>query len=67
MVQSGASCPPLVDQLHEQRLAGELLENLSMRSPSLNVRVAGAWPYDTHRSPLASSSSHSAWPIVGPG
>jgi hypothetical protein len=61
-----ASCPPLVGQSHWQILAGELPENPRMRNPSLDVGAAGAWPHDTHRSPLASSSSHSTWPVVAP-
>jgi hypothetical protein len=51
----GASCLPLRSRLHWQRLARELPENLSMKSPYLDVGVAGAWPHDTHHSPLASS------------
>jgi hypothetical protein len=62
----GASCPPPVGQLHRQRLAGELPENPSTKNPSLDVRVTGAQPHDTHHSPPASSSSHSAWPVVPP-
>jgi hypothetical protein len=55
----GANCPPPRGQLHRQRLAGELLENLSTKNPSLDVGVVGTQPYDAHHSPLASSSSHS--------
>jgi hypothetical protein len=63
----GASYPPPMGQSHQQRLVGELPENPSMRNPSLDVGVAGARPHDIHHSPLASSSSHSAWPVVAPG
>jgi hypothetical protein len=63
----GASCPPPVGQSHQQRLVGELLENLSMKSPSLDVRAAIARPHDARRSPLASPSSHFEWPVVAPG
>jgi hypothetical protein len=63
----GASCPPPVGQSHRQGLVGELPENLSTRNPSLDVGVAGAWPLDTRRSPLASSPSHSVWLVVAPG
>jgi hypothetical protein len=63
----GASCPPPMGQSHRQRLAGELLENLSTKNPSLDVRVAGARPHDAHHSPLASSLIHSLWPVVAPG
>jgi hypothetical protein len=63
----GASCPPPTGRTHWQRLAGELLENLSMKNPSLDVMVAGAWPHDAHHSPLASSSSHHVWPVVATG
>jgi hypothetical protein len=62
-----ASCLPLVGQSHQQRLAGELPENLNMKNPSTDVGVAGAWPRDARRSPLASSSSHFEWPVVPPG
>jgi hypothetical protein len=55
----GASCPPPVGQSHQQRLSGELPENLSMKNPSLDVEVAGTQPHDARHSPLASSSSHS--------
>jgi hypothetical protein len=51
----GASCLPPAGQSHRQRLLGELPENLSMRNPSLDVRVVGIWPRDARRSPLASS------------
>jgi hypothetical protein len=63
----GASYLPLVGQSHRQRLVGELVENPSTRNPSLDVGVASARPHDAHRSPLASSSSHSVWPVVAPG
>jgi hypothetical protein len=63
----GASCPPPVGQSHRQRLEGELPENLSTKNPSLDVRVAGARPHVAHRSPLASSSSHSMWLVVALG
>jgi hypothetical protein len=58
----GASC-----QSHQQRLAGELPKNPSMKNPSLYIRDAGARPHDAHHSPLASSSSNSAWTVVAPG
>jgi hypothetical protein len=52
---------------HQQRLAGELLENPSTKNPSLGVGVVSAQPHDAHRSLLASSSGHSAWLVVAPG
>jgi hypothetical protein len=63
----GASCPPLVGQSHWQRLVGELPENPSTRNPSLDAGVPDAWPHNACRSPLAFSSSYSAWPVVAPG
>jgi hypothetical protein len=38
----GASSLPLTGRLHRQRLAGELLESLSMKNPYLGVVVVGA-------------------------
>jgi hypothetical protein len=52
---------------HWQRLVGELLENQSTKNPSLDVGVAIALPHDARHSPLASSSNHSAWPVVALG
>jgi hypothetical protein len=54
----GANCPPPV---------GELPKNPSTKNPSLDVRVPGTQPHDAHRSPLSSSSSHSALPVVALG
>jgi hypothetical protein len=62
-----ASCLHLRGWSHRQRLVGELLENPSMKNPSLDVGVAGTQPHDTHRSPLASSSGHSEWLAITPG
>jgi hypothetical protein len=62
-----ASCPHPRGRSHRQRLAGELPKNLSMKNPTLYVGVDGARPYDARHSPLASSSSHSKWPVVAPG
>jgi hypothetical protein len=63
----GAGYPSPRGRSHRQRLVGELLENLSMKNSSPDVRVAGAQPHDDRRSPLASSSSHSSWPVVALG
>jgi hypothetical protein len=63
----GVSYPPPRGRSHRQRLAGELLENSSMKNPSLGVEVVGARPHDTRCSPLASSSGHSAWLVIGGG
>jgi hypothetical protein len=57
---------PLRGRSRQQRLVGELLESSSMKNPSLDVGVASARPHDAHRSPLASSSGHSEWPVVAP-
>jgi hypothetical protein len=62
----GASCSPPMGQSHQQRLAGGLLENLSTKNPPPDVGFDGAWPHDSHRSPLVSSSSHFEWPVVAP-
>jgi hypothetical protein len=63
----GASYLPLRGQSHRQGLAGELPENQSMKNPSLDVGVTVARPHNARRSPLASSSGHSEWPVVAPG
>jgi hypothetical protein len=59
----GASCLLLRGQSHQERLAGELPENLSTKNSSLAIGVAGTQPHDAHSSQLASSSGHSEWPI----
>jgi hypothetical protein len=63
----GASCSPVRGRSHQQRLAGELPENPSLKNPSLGVGVAGARLNNARCSPLASSSGHSAWLVVAPG
>jgi hypothetical protein len=62
-----ASCLPPRGQSHQQRLVGELPENLSTMNPSLGVKVAGVQLHDTRHSQLASSSGHSEWPVVALG
>jgi hypothetical protein len=62
----GASCLPPRGQSHQQRLVGELTENLSTKNPSLDVEVASVQPHDARRSQLASSLSHSEWPVLAP-
>jgi hypothetical protein len=63
----GANCLPLRGRSHQQRLVGELLENPSMKNPSVGVGVAGVRPHDARRFPLASSLGCSEWPVVAPG
>jgi hypothetical protein len=49
---------------HWQRLAGELLESLNTKNPSLDVEVAGVQPHDARYSQPASSWGHSVLPAV---
>jgi hypothetical protein len=48
----GASGLPPRGRSHWQRLAGELLENLSLKNRSLNDGVVGARLHDAHHSQL---------------